>query len=183
MAVQQYSMPQMFTDDRLRCARDKHSSRVDVHQFAGKQPPCHTLMYVCKQARDRHTSHTVTYRQYHAYSPARYLWLRSAYSSIPSPPSLPLQISSPSSTNAGTEFVSKIDLAIQYETVQSNNGKVPDMHYVVLKCTLMYCCDFLECWSTGTSISQSLAEQTQALSNKHHSLPITCIYTVLFQFS
>jgi hypothetical protein len=35
--------PQMFTDDRLRCARDKHS-RVDM-QFAGKKLPRHALIY------------------------------------------------------------------------------------------------------------------------------------------
>jgi hypothetical protein len=58
--------------------------------------------------------------------------------------------------------------------------------YVVLKCTLMYCCDFLECWS----VPQFLYHLQNALSNiiiinaMYHSLqPIACIYAVIFQSS
>jgi hypothetical protein len=114
------------------------------------------------------------------------------YSSIPSPPSLSL--SSPYSKNAGAEFVSKIDLAMQYTsmymmytqlqcvqvtdyTVQTNHAMAKcqtfAMHTLVvyIKCTLMYCCDFfLPSWSTS---AQSLAKQTQPLSNKHHVSFIT----------
>jgi hypothetical protein len=116
------------------------------------------------------------------------------YSSRPS-----LSLSSPYSKNAGVEFVSKIDLAIlyvytMYTQLQSQlqlqsqttqyNGKVPDIciaYVVYIKCTLMYCDFFLKCWST--SISQSLAEQTQALSNKHHvSFIATYIYYLLHVF-
>jgi hypothetical protein len=58
--------------------------------------------------------------------------------------------------NAGAEFVSKINLAIQYtitlrhrlhnaHSTAQYNGKVPDLcNAYVIKCTLMYCCDILE---------------------------------------
>jgi hypothetical protein len=97
----------MFTDDRLRCACDKHST------CSSALP----LMYASKHETD--TRHMLAPYAVSCMQPCTVLIAISVcmfYSLIPSPPSLSL--SNPYSTNAGAEFVSKIDLAMQYETVQ-----------------------------------------------------------------
>jgi hypothetical protein len=98
----------MFTDDRLRCARYKHS--IVDGQFAGKNlskaapAPC---IEVCKQYSD--TAH----RQLGSMHAALHGTDRDqrVYVLFLGPFTPSLSLSSPYSKNAGAEFVSKIDLA------------------------------------------------------------------------